>query len=74
MTPLKNATHSSPGNLVEFNQSDEDFETLEVTSVHHVWGRDYTDTYIQANILHLIHFSTKTQTYKVTLQTAQHKS
>ncbi len=45
MIPLKNVTHTSPGNPVEFNQSDEDFEALEVTSVRHVWGRDYTDTY-----------------------------
>jgi len=27
---LKNATHASPGHPVEFNQSDDDFETLEV--------------------------------------------
>ncbi len=55
MTSLKNALpeiipeiipeNTSPGNPVEFNQSDEDFETLEVTSVRHVWGWDYTDTY-----------------------------
>ncbi len=27
---LKNATHASPGNSVEFNQSDDEFETPEV--------------------------------------------
>ncbi len=27
---LKNATHTSPGNPVEFNQSDDDFDTPEV--------------------------------------------
>ncbi len=27
---LKNATHTSPGNPVKFNQSDDDFETPEV--------------------------------------------